>query len=128
MLVTEVGDKWKNIEDEYRKIETEFTRIKDALTSIDRVIRSKDQIVESIDTLRVSIVYVTYFKFFQLHINIGGGFVLQKLKDNLDLCGDQLNNTKPVGESVLNFLTSESHPASIILKDDIKSHDEKHES
>jgi len=64
MLVTEVGDKWKNIEDEYRKIETEFTRIKDALTSIDRVIRSKDQIVESIDTLRVSIVYVTYFKFF----------------------------------------------------------------
>lgn len=59
ILVTEVGDKWKNIEDEYRKIETEFTRIKDALTSVDRVIRSKDQIVESIAILRVSLIYVT---------------------------------------------------------------------
>lgn len=53
-LVTEVGDKWKNIEDEYRKIEIEFTRIKDALTSVDQVIRSKDQLVESLVTLRVS--------------------------------------------------------------------------
>lgn len=54
VLVTEVGDKWKNIEDEYRKTETELTRIKDALTSVDQVIRSKDQLVESLVTLRVS--------------------------------------------------------------------------
>jgi len=63
ILVTDVGDKWKNTEDEYRKIETEFTRIKDALTSVDQVIRSKDQLVESLVTLRVSLDYV-YFKFF----------------------------------------------------------------
>lgn len=54
IFLTEVGDKWKNIEDEYRKIKTEFTRINGALTSVDRVIRSKDQLVESIVTLRVS--------------------------------------------------------------------------
>lgn len=63
MLVTDVGDKWKNIEDEYRKFETEFTHIKNALTSVDQVIRSKDQLVESLVTLRVSLAYV-YFKFF----------------------------------------------------------------
>jgi len=63
MLMTKVGDQWKNIEDEYRKIGTEFTRIKDALTSVDQVIRSKDQLMESIVTLRVSLEYV-YFKFF----------------------------------------------------------------
>lgn len=55
MLVTEVGDKWKNFEDENRKIETDFTRIKDTLMSVDQVIRSKDQLVESLVTLRVSL-------------------------------------------------------------------------
>lgn len=34
----------------------------------------------------------------------------------------------PIGESVLNFLTSESHPASSTLKDEIESHCNKHES
>lgn len=55
-LVTEVGDKWKNVEDAFRKIEIDLTRIKDALTNIDQVIRSKNQLVESLVTLRVSII------------------------------------------------------------------------
>lgn len=63
MLVTEMGDKWKNFEDENRKIETDFTRIKDTLMSVDQVIRSKDQLVESLVTLRVSLNDVHFFNY-----------------------------------------------------------------
>lgn len=62
-LVTEVGDKWKNIEDKYRKLDTETSRIKDALTNIDRVLRSKNQLEESLVTLRVSFNDRTFFDF-----------------------------------------------------------------
>lgn len=60
-LVTEVGEKWKNLEAEYRKIEIELNHIKDGLTNIDHVIRSKTQLVESLDTLRVSFIDNTFF-------------------------------------------------------------------
>lgn len=53
ILLTGVGDKWKNVEDEYRKIEIELTRINDVLTNIDQVIRSKNQLEESLCTLHV---------------------------------------------------------------------------
>lgn len=60
-LLTEVGDKWKNVEEEYRKIENESTRIKDTLINIDQVIRSKNQLVESLATLRVNYSYYSLF-------------------------------------------------------------------
>lgn len=63
MLVTGVGEKWKNFEDENRKIETDFTRIKDTLMSVDQVIRSKDQLFESLVTLRVSLSDVHFFNY-----------------------------------------------------------------
>lgn len=55
VLLTGVGDKWKNVEDEYRKIEIETNRVNDTLTNVDEVIRSKNQLVESLVTLRVSL-------------------------------------------------------------------------
>lgn len=58
MILTDVGDKWKNIEDSYRKIEIESTRINDALSNIDQVIRTKNQLVESLATLHVSLIIV----------------------------------------------------------------------
>lgn len=60
-LLTEVGDKWKNIEEEYRKIENESTRIRDTLINIDQVIRSKNQLTESLATLRVNYSYYLIF-------------------------------------------------------------------
>lgn len=60
--VTEVGEKWKNIEDEYRKLDIESSRIKDALTNIDQVIRSKNQLKESLVTLHVSFNCCTFFR------------------------------------------------------------------
>lgn len=58
ILVTDVGDKWKNVEDSYRKVESESTRINDALSNIDQVIRTKNQLVESLATLHVSLKLV----------------------------------------------------------------------
>lgn len=54
IFMTDMGDKWKNLEDEYRQIEIESSRIKDALTNIDQVIRSKNQLEETLVTLLVS--------------------------------------------------------------------------
>lgn len=54
VMLTGVGDKWKNVEDECRKIEIETNRINDTLTNVDEVIRSKNQLVESLATFRVS--------------------------------------------------------------------------
>lgn len=60
--VTEVGEKWKNIEDEYRKVNIESSRIKDALNNVDQVIRSKNQLEESLVTLRVSYNGRTFYR------------------------------------------------------------------
>lgn len=60
--VTEVGEKWKNIEDEYRKLNIEWSRIKDALNNVDQVIRSKNQLEESLVTLRVSYNGRTFYE------------------------------------------------------------------
>lgn len=60
-FLTEVGDKWKNIEENYRKIENESTRIKDTFINIDQVVRSKNQLVESLATLRVIYSYYLLF-------------------------------------------------------------------
>lgn len=67
-VVSEVGEKWKNIENKYRKLDTESSRIKDALTNIDRVIRSKNQLEESLITLRVSFNDRTFFDTHQLFV------------------------------------------------------------
>lgn len=51
---------------------------------------------------------------------------MQKLKENFEFIGDELNHTKPISETVISFLNSESHPAFTILQEDIKSHSDKH--
>lgn len=61
ILLSEIGEKWKNLEDEYRKMEMELNHIRDGLINVDQVIRSKSQLIESLDVLHVSLNIVVHF-------------------------------------------------------------------
>lgn len=54
--------------------------------------------------------------------------IFQNLKNKLEICGNRLNNIKPLNEDVLQFLNFESHPAFTILHEDIKSFDQKYDT